>query len=90
MIISFVTASPSMPFSSHSYRKNEILGDHKGIYVEEDVKNLKEARLKNEIKYTIFPTNVVTLKKTLSEWRICVEFSNLNFTCLNDSYPYPT
>ena len=39
--------------------------------------------------YPEWLANVVMVKKANGKWRICVNFTNLNRACLNDSYPLP-
>ena len=42
-----------------------------------------------EVYYLDWLTNVVLVKKTNGKWRMCVDFTDLNKACLNDSFPLP-
>ena len=42
-----------------------------------------------EVNYPDWIANVVLVKKANSNWRICVDFTDLNKACPNDSFPLP-
>ena len=42
-----------------------------------------------EVYYTEWLANVVLVKKTNGKWRMCVDFTDLNKACSNDSFPLP-
>ena len=43
-----------------------------------------------EIQYPKWLANVVLVKKANGKWRMCVDFTDLNKSCLKDSYPIPS
>ena len=43
-----------------------------------------------EIQYPEWLANVVLVKKSSGEWRMCVDFTDLNKACPKDSYPLPS
>jgi len=55
----------------------------------EETQKLLVVDYKREIQYPDWLANVVMVKKENGKWRMCVEFTNLNKTCPNDSYPLP-
>ncbi|RDX67526.1 hypothetical protein CR513_53581, partial [Mucuna pruriens] len=42
------------------------------------------------IKYPSWLSNMVMVKKPSGKWRMCTDYTNLNKTCLKDSYPLPS
>ena len=42
-----------------------------------------------EVYYPDWLANVVLVKKANGKWRMCVDFMDLNKTCLKDSFPLP-
>ena len=42
-----------------------------------------------EVHYPEWLLNVVLVKKSNREWRLCVDFIDLNKACPKDSYPLP-
>ena len=57
--------------------------------IAEKVRKLPEAGFIQEVYYPDWLANVVMVKKANGKWRMCVDFTNLNRTCLKDSYPLP-
>lgn len=51
------------------------------------MKKLLEAQVIREVKYTTWLENVVMVKKSSGQWRMCTDFTNLNKACPIDSYP---
>ena len=48
-----------------------------------------EADFIREVFYPDWLANVVTIKKSNSKWKMCVDFTNLNKACPKDSFPLP-
>ena len=42
-----------------------------------------------EVKYPNWLANVVVVPKKNGKWRVCVDYTNLNDVCPNDSFPLP-
>ena len=52
-------------------------------------KRLLEAGFIQEVYYPDWLANVVMVKKANGNWRMCVDFTDLNKACPKDSYPLP-
>ncbi|KAL2486106.1 Ribonuclease H [Abeliophyllum distichum] len=54
-----------------------------------EVAKLLEAGFIREVHYPEWLANVVLVKKPNGEWRMCVDYTDLNKACPKDSYPLP-
>ena len=50
---------------------------------------LKKAGAIKEFFYPEWLANIVVVKKKSGKWRVCVDFTDLNKTCLKDQFPMP-
>ena len=50
---------------------------------------LKQAGAIKEVLYPEWLANIVVVKKKSGKWQVCVDFTDLNKTCLKDSFPMP-
>ena len=57
--------------------------------IAEEVSKLQDVEFIREVYYPDWLANVVMVKKANSNWRMCVDFKNLNKACPKDSYPLP-
>ena len=57
--------------------------------VKEEVIKLKRAGAIKEVFYPKWLANTVVVKKKNSEWRVCVDFIDLNKACPKDPFPLP-
>ena len=57
--------------------------------IEEEVRKLLEAGFILEVYYPDWLANVVMVRKNNRKWRMCVDFTDLNWACPKDSYPLP-
>ena len=57
--------------------------------VKEEVIKLKKARAIKEVFYLEWLANTVVVKKKSGNWRVCVDFTNLNKACPKDPFPMP-
>ena len=55
--------------------------------VTEEVSKLLTVGFVREVYYPDWLANVVLVKKANGKWRMCVDFTDLNKACLNDSFP---
>jgi len=55
-----------------------------------EVQKLLEAGFIKEIHYTTWLENVVLVKKSNGQWRMCVDYTSLNKACPKDAYPLPS
>ena len=57
--------------------------------VKNEVTKLKQAGAIKEVFYPEWLANIVVVKKKSGKWQVCVDFTDLNKTCLKDSFPMP-
>ena len=55
----------------------------------DEVNKLLAANFIREVYYPEWLANVVMVKKANRKWRMCVDFTDLNNSCLKDSFPLP-
>ena len=55
----------------------------------EKVEKLKEESATTEDLYLRWPSNTIMLKKKTSKWRVCVDFTILNWACPKDCFHLP-
>ena len=55
----------------------------------EEVAKLKQAGAIKEVFYPEWLANTVVVKKKSREWRVCVDFTDLNKACPKDPFPMP-
>ena len=53
------------------------------------IDKLLMAEFIREVKYPNWLANVVVVPKKNGKWRVCVDYTNLNDVCPNDSFPLP-
>ena len=54
-----------------------------------EVQRLKEAGVIREIFFPELLANTVIVKKKNGKWRVCVDFTDLNWACPKDPFPMP-
>ena len=57
--------------------------------IEKEVKKLLDAKIIVPLTYSSWVTNLVPISKNNGEIRLCVDFRNLNRSCLKDNYSLP-
>ena len=57
--------------------------------INEEVGKLLQAKVVREVEYQEWLANVVLVKKENEKWRLCINFTNINNACPNDSFPLP-
>ncbi|XP_059658398.1 uncharacterized protein LOC132304680 [Cornus florida] len=57
--------------------------------ISEEVEKLLKVDFIQEVYYPDWLENVVLVKKANGKWRLCVDFTDLNKACPNDSFPLP-
>ena len=77
---------PNLP--SYSTEKRVFAQDRDKAIVEE-VRKLLEADFIREVYDPEWLANVVMVKKANGKWRMCIDFTKLNKSCLKDNYPIP-
>ncbi|CAA0813340.1 Unknown protein, partial [Striga hermonthica] len=71
-------------------QKRRKLGPERQGALEGEVIKLIDNRFVREAKYPVWVSNPVLVKKNSGTWRLCVDFSDLNWACPKDSYPLPS
>ena len=57
--------------------------------VKDEVTKLKRAGAIKEVFYPEWLANIVVVKKKNGNWRVCVDFTDLNKACPKDPFPLP-
>ncbi|KAK0603543.1 hypothetical protein LWI29_006081 [Acer saccharum] len=70
-------------------QKRRSFNPERSAAIKEEVSKLLAARSIREVKYPEWVANVVLVKKKNNQWRMCVDFTDLNKACPNDSFPLP-
>ncbi|KAK0581633.1 hypothetical protein LWI29_016189 [Acer saccharum] len=70
-------------------QKRRSFNPEKSAAIKEEVSKLLVAGSIREVKYPEWVANVVLVKKKNSQWRMCVDFTDLNKACPKDSFPLP-
>ncbi|KAK1587938.1 hypothetical protein Q3G72_018410 [Acer saccharum] len=72
-------------------QKRRSFNPERSAAIKEEVSNLLAARSIREVKYPEWVANVVLVKKKKknNQWRMCVDFTDLNNACPKDSFPLP-
>ena len=71
-------------------QRRRKFNEERQLVVREETQKLLRAGHIREIQYLEWLANVVLVKKANGKWRMCVDFTNLNKVCPNDSYPLPS
>ena len=57
--------------------------------IQTEIGNLLAAGFIREVKYLEWLATVVVVPKKGGKWRVCVDYTDLNEACPNDSFPLP-
>ena len=57
--------------------------------IQAEVDNLLKVGFIKEVKYMEWIANVVVVPKKWGKWRVCVDYTDLNDVCPNNSFPLP-
>jgi phage FluMu protein gp41 len=69
-------------------QKLRKMSEEKVKAVEAEVQRLQDAKVIREVKYPVWLTNTVPVKKKNGKWRMCVDFTDLNKACKKDDFPF--
>ena len=69
--------------------KEERLGNEKRLAAKEEAEKLLSVGFIREARYTTWLANVVMVTKPNGNWRMCVDYRNINSACPRDTYPLP-
>ena len=70
-------------------QKRRVFAPERNAAVMAEVDKLLTAGFIREVYYPEWLANVVMVKKPNGQWRMCVDFTDLNKACPKDSYPLP-
>ncbi|KAK1578445.1 hypothetical protein Q3G72_030307 [Acer saccharum] len=70
-------------------QKRRLFNLERSITIKKEVEKLLSVGSIREVKYTEWVANVVLVKKKNNQWRMCVDFTDLNKACPKDSFPLP-
>ena len=70
-------------------QKKRVFAQERDKAIVEEVRKLLEAGFIREVYYPDWLVNVIMVKKANGNWRMCVDFTDLNKACPKDRYPLP-
>ena len=70
-------------------QKKRVFAPERDNTIKDKIQKLMAAKFIQEVYYLDWLANVVMVKTANGKWRMCVDFTDLNKACLNDSYPLP-
>ena len=70
-------------------QKKRVFALERDSAIKDEVYKLMAAKFIREVYYPDWLANVVMVKKANGKWRMCIDFTDLNKACPNDSYPLP-
>ncbi|KAL5571187.1 hypothetical protein UlMin_020784 [Ulmus minor] len=70
-------------------QKQRTFNAERYMAINTEVDKLLKAGFIEEANYPDWIANVVLVKKTNGNWRVCVDFTDLNRACPKDSFPLP-
>ena len=77
------------PPSKPVRQKKKVFAPERDNAIKEEVQKLTLAKFIWEVYYPDWLANVVMVKKANENWRMCMDFTDLNKACPKDSYPLP-
>nr|KYP58845.1 Transposon Ty3-I Gag-Pol polyprotein [Cajanus cajan] len=75
------------PKAKPEIQKRRKFGEDKKKAIAEETKKLLVVGHIREIQYLTWLANVVMVRKSNGNWRMCTDFTDLNKACPKDSYP---
>ena len=70
-------------------QKRRLFNSERYDAIKMEVDKLLQAGFITEVHYPKWLSNVVLVKKSNGQWRLCVDFTDLNKACPKDSFPLP-
>ena len=70
-------------------QKRRIFYSKRQKAINEEVGKLLQAKAIKEVEYPEWLANVVLVKKENDKWRLCIDFTDINKACPEDSFPLP-
>ncbi|KAL5565983.1 hypothetical protein UlMin_029147 [Ulmus minor] len=70
-------------------QKRRTFNAERYMAINTEVDKLLKAKFIEEANYPDWIANIVLVKKANGNWRVCIDFTDLNRVCPNDSFPLP-
>ena len=70
-------------------QKKRAFSAKKNKAIKEEVNKLLAADFIEPCEYPEWLANFIMVKKANGQWRMCIDFTNLNRACPKDCYPLP-
>ena len=86
MMIHQLRVDPDYPPVRQKRRK---FAPERNLIINEEVQKLLDNGAIKEVQYPEWLANVVVVRKKNGKWRVCIDFTDLNKACPNDSFPLP-
>ena len=77
------------PSHQPTRQKRRKFAPERDIIINEEVRNLLEAKFIREVQYPEWLANVAVVKKKNGKWRVCIDLTDLNKSCRKDPFPLP-
>ncbi|GJY94152.1 reverse transcriptase domain-containing protein, partial [Tanacetum coccineum] len=77
------------PYIDPRVQKKRSLSPNRRKVVKEEVEEWLKSRIVKQVQYPIWVANPILVKKANSNWRMCIDFKDLNKACPKDVYPLP-
>jgi len=59
------------------------------VQIKDELKKLLKAKIIFPVRHSHWVSNLVPVRKKNGEIRVCIDFKNLNRSCLKDNFPLP-
>lgn len=70
-------------------QRKRNMGEEMCQVVWQEVSKLMTTQFIREVDWTTWLSSVVLVKKQNSKWRMCTDYTDLNWACPKDIYPFP-
>ncbi|GJV30802.1 reverse transcriptase domain-containing protein [Tanacetum coccineum] len=70
-------------------QKKRSLAPERNEVIHNQVEELTKARILQEVKYQTWVSNPMVVKKDNGKWKLRVDFTNINKTCIREPHPLP-
>lgn len=85
VVCHLLSIDPPFLISPMSQRKLKV-GEDKRTTIDKEFQKLKSVGFITEVKYPSLLSNMVLVKKDSNTWRMCVDFTDINDSCLRDPH----
>ncbi|GKV28774.1 hypothetical protein SLEP1_g37780 [Rubroshorea leprosula] len=78
------------PLKKPIAQKRRLFGGERLETIKSEVQKLLQTGFVRKVDYCEWVANPVLVKKSNSQWRMCIDYTNLNDTCPKDYHPLPS